>query len=95
MAWNDRNSDSENETGSIIWISLLFLGLGYLLGGGIEGDRKMDSAMSWAVQTTKRCEVSYRTDGFLSVTDCLKGSIAKAEEEEREEKRAEGYDPRR
>jgi hypothetical protein len=74
---------------------LLFLGLGYLLGGGIESDRKVDAAMDWAIQTTKRCETSYRTDGFSSVADCLKGTIAKAEEEVREEKRAEGYDPRR
>lgn len=76
-------------------IGIVFLGIGLLLGWGIGSDRAWSDAGNWAVRTTRHCEASYRTEGFSSVTDCLKGTIAKAEEEQREEKRAEGYDPRR
>jgi hypothetical protein len=95
MTGRDTFESSDGETGSMVVAAVLFLGIGYLFGADIEGDKKVTTALNWAIKTTKRCEISYRTDGFPSVADCLKGTIAKAEEEVREEKRAEGYDPRR
>ena len=85
-------ADSEKRSATVI--GALFLGIGVLLGWSIGRDRAWDEAGDWAVRTTRHCEASYRTEGFPSVTDCLQRTIASAEEEQREEKRAEGYDPR-
>ncbi len=73
----------------------MVLGIGYVLGGGIEGDRKERVALDWAVEKIEHCETPYVREDFASVTDCLKGAIAEVEEDRREEARAEGYDPRR
>jgi hypothetical protein len=73
---------------------MLILGMGYLLGGGIEGDRKEQAAIDWAVETTKDCEVSYREFSDFSVSDCLEDAIARIEDEKRQEARAERHDPR-
>ncbi len=89
-------SDSADEaTWSATIAGIVFLGIGYLIGGGIEGDQRFRSAIEWATTTAQRCEKTYRADGYSSVTDCLRTKIAKAEEAAREEKRADGYDPRR
>lgn len=86
-------TDKEKLTATIIGV--VFLVIGYLLGGGIEGDQRWKAAMDWAVQTTRQCEISTRTEGRPDVTDCLKRAIAQGEEEQRAERQAEGYDPRR
>lgn len=74
---------------------ILFLAMGYILGGGVEGPRKEQAALDWAIQTTKHCEGFYRADGFSNVTDCLEQARAEIDEERRLEALAEGYDPRR
>lgn len=73
----------------------MVLGIGYVLGGGIEGDRKEQAALEWAIEKIELCETPYAREDFASVTDCLKGAIAEVERDRREEARAEGYDPRR
>ena len=86
---------TDSEKRSTTLIGAVFLGIGVLLGWGIGRDRAWDEAGDWAVRTTQQCETSYRTAGYSSVADCLKGIIASAKREQREEKQAEGYDPRR
>lgn len=86
---------TESEKTSATITGAVFLALGLLLGWGIGKDRAWDDAGKWAVQTTRHCEASYRAAGFSSVTDCLKGAIAQGEAEQRAERQAEGYDPRR
>lgn len=94
MGYFDPQRESDNSAAlQIGGLAVLLFGL--FVGWGIGKDRGWNDAGEWAVRTTRHCEASYRTEGFSSVTDCLKGTIAKAEEEQREEKRAEGYDPRR
>ncbi len=94
MTSHEYDSPSDEGTKSVIWSSLLFLGIGYLLGGGIEGSREEQAALDWAVQMTKSCEAPDVRKNFSSVADCLKRVMAKADEERREEMRGEDYDPR-
>jgi hypothetical protein len=73
----------------------LFLGIGLFLAWGIGKERAWNDALNWATAATQHCETSYRAEGFSSVTDCLKGAIAKAEEEEQQAKQEDGPpDPR-
>lgn len=79
-------SRSEDETAQAHNILIIVIGvLGYLIGSSIGKDRAWNDAGVWAVQTTRQCEASYRAKGFASVTDCLKGAIASAEEAERQD----------
>ncbi|UZW54749.1 hypothetical protein NUH86_14860 [Sphingobium sp. JS3065] len=95
MDEGDIHEASSNNSKSIMWISLLFLGLGYLIGGLIEGDRKEQAALNWTVRTTADCESSYKAEEFDNVTDCVKETIAALKEEKRDEARTEDHDPRR
>lgn len=91
------NSDIDNaltDKGSVMWIALLFLGLGLLFGWGIGGDRKEKAALDWAVETTRRCEASYRGKGDASVADCLQRAIDEIDDEKAAEAQAEGRNPR-
>ncbi len=94
MSYFDRQGDSDNGAAMAIG-GIVALIVGYLIGQSIGKDRAWDDAGKWAVQTTRHCEASYRLAGFSSVTDCLKGAIADAQEAERQEKQADGPpDPR-
>lgn len=91
MASYDTNQSSYKEA---ILASLLALGLGYVMGAGIEGDIKETEALKWALQTTKDCESSYSKDEYAHASECLKDSIERIEEERKLEARSEGHDPR-
>ena len=90
--------DHQKESGDGAGIAvggIVALIVGYLIGQSIGRDHAWDDAGKWAVQTTRHCEASYRSAGFSTVTDCLKGAIADAQEAERQQKQADGPpDPR-
>jgi hypothetical protein len=91
---SEDDDDEQSAVQGIVVASLVFFGIGALLGSGIGGDRKAREALSWAEQTVAECERSYRADGYDSVTDCLKGTIDEAEVHRREDLQGEDVAPR-
>ena len=70
--------------------------IGLFLAWVVAKDRGWNEALEWATATTEHCEESHRTEGYSSVTDCLKRAIAEAKEEERQRMQEDGpVDPRR
>lgn len=74
-------------------VSAIALGLGLMFGWGIGKSNAQDQMIAWTIEIAQGCEQSYRREGFSSVSECLEGTIAKAVEEQREEKRAEAGHP--
>ena len=55
----------------IIAISLLFLGIGYLMATGIEGSRKEEAALDWAIATVRQCHETGALEAEGDIAVCL------------------------
>lgn len=82
----------DRRTSSVI-AGALFLALGGLFGWSIGKERAWNETADWAVETTRSCEATFQTEDFSSVTQCLQAAIDNIRENQKEEDRAEGYDP--
>lgn len=56
---------------------LLLIGLvvGFLIGGDIQGRKKSDAALRWAVSASADCEHTYVAQGYESVSECLEFAV--------------------
>lgn len=67
---------------------LLVIGLavGFVVGGDIQGQRKSDAALQWAVSATADCEDKYMVQGYESISECLEFKVWEIQDEIRGER---------
>lgn len=74
---------TDKRSGSTNWAALAFLGLGALIGWSFHPNNGYDDALGWVLSTSQHCEISYKADGYVSVTDCLRSAMKKGADERR------------
>jgi len=71
-----------SEEMGIALFALLCFGIGFVLGGYVEGPKREVEGLRWALALTSKCEREYEAEGrYESVTECLEFAIWQAEDE--------------